>query len=317
MGERFTESSGQLKFNRHMLHPQIMWRLIRAWLRSKKEGRNILPKDLWPIKGLSCYGMDTVIYRDSLKYFWGKEPLELYAATEVAAIATQAWNKRFFTFFPSFCFLEFIPEEEWLKYKQEKAYQPSTMLLNEVKPGERYEIIVTSFYGMPFLRYRLGDLIKIVALEDDEAGIKLPQMAFESRVDDVIDISGFARFDEKTVWQAIVNTGIKYEDWSARKEYEQDKPLLCLYIEPKENVTVDQLETSVHRQLISLNKDYEDYIEMMGKQPLRITILPPGSFRQYYEQMKASNADMAHLKPPHMNASDSAIYDLTRLLDKA
>ena len=33
MGEQFTESSGNLKLTRSMLHPQIMWRLITAWLR--------------------------------------------------------------------------------------------------------------------------------------------------------------------------------------------------------------------------------------------------------------------------------------------
>jgi hypothetical protein len=314
MGERFTESSGQLRFHHQMLHPQIIWRLLNGYMRSRRECRTLLPKDLWPLKGLSCYGMDTAIYRDALKYYWGKEPLELYAATEVAAISTQAWNKRFFTFFPSFCFLEFIPEEEWLKCQQEKGYQPATILLNEVKQGERYEIIVTNFHGMPFLRYRLGDLIKIAALEDEEAGIRLPQMVFDSRVDGLIDISGFARFDEKTVWQAIVNTGIKFEDWTVRKDYEQDKPLLHLYIEPKENIILDQLEESIYQQLISLNKDYEDYVKMIGKQSFRITILPSGSFQQYYERKKASNADMAHLKPPHMNASDSAMQDLTRLL---
>jgi len=56
---------------------------------------------------------------------------------------------------------------------------------------------------------------------------------------------------------------------------------------------------------------------MLGIRPLRVTPLPTGSFQKYYEQKKASNADMAHLKPPHMNASDSAIHGLTRLLTKA
>lgn len=70
---------------------------------------------------------------------------------------------------------------------------------------------------MPFLRYRIGDLIRVVSLEDEEAGIKLPQIIFESRADDLIDIAGFTRIDEKTMIQAVINTGIKFEDWSARK----------------------------------------------------------------------------------------------------
>jgi phenylacetate-coenzyme A ligase PaaK-like adenylate-forming protein len=287
-----------------------MWHLIRARIRSKSEGRTLLPKDIWPLKGLACYGTDTSIYRDKLKYYWGKEPLEAYASTETGVIATNAWNKKHMTFIPSFCFLEFIPEGEWLKSREDKGYQPSTVLLDEVRPGERYEVVITNFYGMPFLRYRLGDLIKIIALEDEEAGIKLPQMVFDSRADDLIDIGGFTRLDEKTVWQAIVNTGVKYEDWSARKEFEQSQPIMRLYIELKEEVEVAQLESLIHEQLLSLKQDYRDLQNMLGIQPLRVTILPPGSFKRYYEERKRGGADLAHLKPPHMNASDTVIQDL-------
>lgn len=310
MGERFTETSGQLKFNRRMLHPQIMWRLIRAWLHSKREGRTLLPKDLWPLKGLALYGTDTSIYREQLIHYWGKEPLETYASTEAGLIATHAWNKKTMTLVPSSCFLEFAPEEEWLKSREDKDYQPSTVLLDEVEPGERYEVIITSFYGMPFLRYRLGDLIKIVALEDEEAGIKLPQMVFESRADDLIDIASFPRLDEKTIWQAIANTGIKYEDWSARKEYEKNTPVVRLYIELREEIEAAEVERLIHQELVSINPDYRDLENMVGIRPLRVTLLPAGSFPRYYEKKKTSGASLAQLKPPHMNASDTIIQDL-------
>lgn len=270
----------------------------------------MLPKDLWPLKGLACYGMDTSIYREQIRHYWGKEPLEGYAATEAGMIATQAWNKKNMTFFPSSCFLEFVPETEWLKSRENKNYQPSALLLDEVKPGERYEIIITSFYGMPFLRYRLGDLIRIVALEDEEAGIKLPQMVFESRADDLIDIAGFTRLDEKTIWQAIANTGIKFEDWTARKEYEGNEPVVHLYIEPRQEIEVTELERLVHQKLVTINTDYRDLESMLGIRPLRVTLLSSGSFQRYYEEKKKGGADLARLKPPHMNASDAIIQDL-------
>jgi hypothetical protein len=313
MGERFTESSGQLKFSRDMLHPKIIWRLATAWLRSKCEGRIILPRDLWPLKGLACYGTDTSIYREQLTYYWGEKPLEIYATTETGLIATHAWNKKSMTFVPSSCFLEYVPEKEWLKSRENKDYRPSTVLLDEVKPGGRYEIITTNFYGMPFLRYRLGDLIKVVALEDEEAGIKLPQMVFDSRADDLIDIAGFPRLDEKTMWRTIVNTGIKYEDWSARKEYEQNKPVLHLYIELKQETEPMELEKLIHQELVNIYPDYRDLESMLGIRPLRVTLLPAGSFQRYYEKKKMSGADLAHLKPPHMNASDTVIQDLLSL----
>lgn len=313
IGERFTESSGQLKFNRHMLQPSIMLRLVMAWLRSKRARRALLPKDLWPLKGLMCYGMDTNIYREQLIRYWGKEPLEVYVATESGVIATQAWNKKGMTCVPFCSFLEFIPEVEWLKSRDDKDYRPSTVLLDEVKPGESYEIIITSLWGMPFLRYRLGDIIKVVALEDTKAGIKLPQIVFGSRTADLIDIAGFTRLDEKTVWQAIANTGIKYEDWCIRKEYEQDKPIMHLYIELKQEMKAQELERVVHQKLADIDHDYRDLESMLGIRPLRVSLLPAGSFQQYYEEKQRAGADLAHLKPPHMNPSDAVIKELINL----
>jgi len=310
MGDRFAEGSGQLKLNRHMLHPQIMWRLLTAWLNSKRDDRTILPKDIWHLKGILAYGMDTDIYRDKLIYYWGKKPLVTYGAAESGPIATPAWNKKGMTFFPLSSFREFIPEEEWLKSRENKNYQPSTILLDEVKPGERYEVIITNFYGMPLLRYRIGDLIRVVTLEDQETGIKLPQIVFESRADDLIDIAGFPRLDEKTIWQAMVNTGIRYEEWSARKEKVGEEPVVRLYVELKQEIEVKELERLIHQELATINQDYRDLEKMIGVRPLRVTLLPAGSFQRYYEERKRSGADLAHMKPPHMNASDTVIQNL-------
>lgn len=314
MGERFTEQSRGLKLSREMLHPQTMLRLIQAFLKSKKERRTILPKDLWPLKGLLCYGMDTSIYRQQIIHYWGREPLELYGGTEVGLVAIQAWNKKWLTFSPFSVFLEFVPEEEWLKNREDDGYQPSTVLLNEVEPGKLYEIIITNFYGMPFLRYRLGDLIRIASLEDKEAGIRLPQMMFESRADGLIDIAGFTRLDEKTVWQAIANTGIRHEDWSARKEFHLDKPVLQIYIEPKDSIETKELEYRIHEQLKVIDRDYSNLEDILGIQPLRVRQLPKGSFQHFFEEKRRAGADLAHLKPPHMNASDNDIKELLYLV---
>jgi len=310
MGERFAEGSGKLKISRAMLHPKVMSRLISAWLKSKVYKRPILPKDLWPLKGLICYGMDTNIYREQLVYYWGKEPLEIYGGTELGLIAIQAWNKKGMTFLPSSSFLEFIPESEWLKSRESKDYQPSTVLLKDVKEGKRYEVVITGLYGTPFLRYRIGDLIKIVALQDSETGVKIPQMVFDSRADDLIDIGGFTRLDEKTIWQAIFNSKIRHADWCLQREYEQAQPVLRLYIELKDDADIKEAEHLIDAQLTSLDHDYRDFKSVVGTSPFRVTPLPQGSFQRYYEAKKMAGADLAHFKPSHMNAPESAIKEL-------
>ncbi len=313
MGERFTDKSGKMRFSSRMLQPLIMWHLIRGWINSKRERRTLLPKDLWPIKALVCYGTDTSIYREQLIHYWGKEPYEVYACSEIGLLAFDAWNKKYMTFVPTTAFFEFIPEEEWLKTRENKDYQPTTVLLNEVKPGKRYALIVTNFYGMPFLRYQVGDLVRVMALEDEETGIRLPQIMFDSRADDLIDIGGFPRLDERTIWQAIANAKIKYEDWTARKEYEQNEPVLRLYLELKEEREAGELEALIHQELVNINRDYKDLETMLGMHPLRVMLLPTGSFQRYYEEKQKSGAHLAHLKPRHTNAPDDVIQELLRL----
>jgi hypothetical protein len=313
IGESFTERTGGMKFSTSMLHPYALFRIGKAFLRNKIKKRPVLPKDLWSVKGIFCAGTDTSIYKDKVVYYWGKEPYEQYGPSELGNLAMQSWTKKTMTFIPYLSFLEFIPEREWLKNREDKKYQPQTVLLNELKEGEIYEVVGTGFYGMPFLRYRPGDLIKIVSLRDDETGIDIPQMVFKSRADDIIDLASFTRLDEKTIWQAITNTGIRYEDWTARKEYINGKPSLLLYIEIKDEINNKNIGILIHNNLKAIDHFYNDLEDMLEINPVQVILLSKGTFERYYFEKQAAGLDLAHLKPPHINALDSDIETLLRL----
>jgi phenylacetate-coenzyme A ligase PaaK-like adenylate-forming protein len=313
IGEAFTDRATGLKFSTSMLYPTILYRVIRAIVRSKLERRGILPKDLWQAKGIVAGGADTTIYRDKITHYWGKEPYELYSASDVGIIAIQSWTKNAMTFLPFFSFFEFIPEEEVNKNRDDNSYQPSTVLLDELKEGECYEIVATNFHGLPFLRYRSGDLIQIVTLRDNEAGIDTPQMVFKSRADDIIDLASFTRLDERTIWQAINNTGVQYKDWTIRKEYIENQPILHLYIEMKQEMDKDKLGSLVHDALATIDPSYNDMDTMLELKPVKVTLLSPGTFERYYLEKQAEGVDLAYLKPPHVNPRDSMIELLLRL----
>ena len=311
LGETMTTSSQKMQFSPSMLlRPPMAYRMIRAYITSKREKRPMLPKDLWPVKGMTCGGTDASIYREKLKYYWGKVPHEWYGMTECGAVTMQSWSKKGMTFYPYLAFFEFIPEEDWLKSRQDPKFVPQTVLLNELEVGKIYEVVLTNFHGMHLMRYRPGDLIKVTALEDKETGIKLPQVVFFSRSDWLIDLYSIVRLDERTLWQAIDNSGIKYEDWSARKEYNGDYPNLRIYVELKENAEVKNLESLIHEQLRKNCPLYEEAIQEMQTNPVSIVTLSPGSFQRYYEKKRKEGADLAHLKPPHINANDEAIKTL-------
>jgi hypothetical protein len=308
-GNDFNRMSKGSKLSKH-LHPRELARLGQAYLRSRLEKRPIMPKDLWPVKALVGWGIDTSIYREQVRQQWGTYPFEFHACTEAGIMAVQSWKRNALTFIPQSNFYEFIPESEWLKSRNDVFYEPRTVLLSEVCPNERYEVVITSFYGMPFMRYRLGHLVRITALHDDEAQIALPQMVFETRADDLIDIAGFTRISEKAVAVALNNAGITYEDWILRKELRDNKPALHLYIELINGSRQADLASIVHSELMKVDSCYRDLAMMMEIHPLEVTALRSGSFQEYYLGKKKRGAVLAELRPPRMNAADHVVADL-------
>jgi hypothetical protein len=156
-------------------------------------------------------------------------------------------------------------------------------------------------------------MVRITARRNDKLGIDIPQMTFHGRVDDLIDIAGFTRLTEKVIWQAIENTTIPYEEWTVRKEL-RDKPVLHLYIELRgqEDLTAEDVALAVHNELVKLDAPYADLEAFLGLRPFEVTILPPGAFTSYKLTQQAAGADLAHLKPPHINPSNPVIECLTQ-----
>jgi hypothetical protein len=311
IGERFGQGGGAKRAAAVLTKPKTLPRLLKAVVKSKLARRPLMPKDIWSLKGLVAGGSDNGIYKEKIKDLWGRYPLDVYGSAEVLIIAMQTWDYEGMTFLPHLNFLEFLPEGEWHKWSTDPTYQPNLLLLDEVQEGERYAVVITSFRGGVFVRYLIGDVIKIASLRNEKLNINIPQMLFDSRMDGIIDIAGFTRLTEKVVWQAIENSGVAYKDWSIRKEA-GEKPVLHLYIEPLPNfkVTEEQAVNAIHKELKKLDSDYADAETMLGLKPLKVTILPPGTFQTYISRQRAAGADLAHLKPPHVNPPETTIEKL-------
>lgn len=70
------------------------------------------------------------------------------------------------------------------------------------------------------------------------------------------------------------------------------------------------MEELVNRELAAIDKDYKNLETMLNIKPLKVITLPAGSFQRYYAEQLKAGADLEHLKPPHMNASDTVIETL-------
>ena len=309
VGNQFSQPSDKVDIRPLLSQPKALFRLTKGLVKSKLARRAMLPRDLWSVKGIMSGGLDSGVFKDKIKELWGRYPLDTYASTEGGLIATQTWDFDSMTFIPNLNFLEFIPEKEHFKWQLDHSYQPETVLLDEVKAGEPYEVVITNFHGGAMVRYRPGDMVRITLLRNEKLGIDIPQMAFERRADDLIDF-GVTRLTEKVIWQAVENTGIPYEDWVARKEVEEHMTL-HLFIELKDSIANEaDIEAAVDEQIkhldssfVATHGDVGDYLNFR----VEVTLLPKGAFSNYISQRRAEGAELAHLKPPHINPSDKVL----------
>lgn len=308
VGNKICENTEKVDIRPYLSQPKALLRLTRGIIRSILAGRPMMPKDLWPVKGIMCGGLDSAVYKEKIKELWGRYPLDVYASSEGGVIATQTWDYDSMTFIPNLNFLEFIPEEEHDKWQYDHSYQPATVLLDEVEPGKNYEIVITNFHGGAMVRYRIGDMVRITSLKNEKTGTCVPQMVFERRADDLLDFV-VIRLTERQIWQAIEKTGVAYEDWTAYKE--EGSPVLNLLIEPKSrhHSSEEELARAIHHQIMQSDSDdyttsrvHDDLADMINFR-IRVTLLTKGAFSNYTARKQAEGADIAHLKPPHINPS--------------
>ncbi len=296
------------------MDPRALFRISKALLKRALTGKPIQLKDMWKVSGVLCGGTDTSIFKNTVAQSWGVEPLEAYVATEYLGMGPQSWTRGGFVFHPEFDFWEFLPEKDYRAVVQDSSLIPRSFLMDEVQPGSEYVLVGTNFYGGAMIRYIVGDLVKVTALEDPAAGILLPQITYVSRIDGLIDIGNFTRLTEKIIWLAIEDSGVPYEEWTVRKESRGGQPILHLYLELREGTaTAAAVAEKIHEELKKIDRPYHDLEEMIGMKPLTVSILSKGTFHRYYEERQAAGADLGHLKPPHVNASDKVIENLLRM----
>ena len=317
IGEKIKQGSGGTRKSQIVLNPPVLLRYIKGIVKSKIARRSLLPKDLWSLKVMASMGTDSVVYKNKIKELWGRNPLDVYGNTETTILATQTWDYQNMVFFPNLNFLEFIPEQEHIIWQRNPNYRPKTVLLDEVKADENYELVITNFHGGALVRYRLGDMIRITALKNEKLGINLPQVVFERRADDLIDL-GLIRLTERVIWQALENTGIPYAGWTARKEITQKKAALHLYVELKAGVEISETEfaSAIYEHIKKIDdglyvyRDIESLENLIDFKPIKVTVLPYGVFSDYKVRRQSEGTSLAHLKPPHINPSDKVLLQL-------
>ena len=60
----------------------------------------LLPQDLWTVKGIATGGTDTELFKDQIRAAWGRDTVEAYGCTEAGLFALQPWANQGLVFLP-------------------------------------------------------------------------------------------------------------------------------------------------------------------------------------------------------------------------
>ncbi|MBP8689308.1 hypothetical protein KBH77_03070, partial [Patescibacteria group bacterium] len=85
------------------------------------------------------------------------------------------------------------------------------------------------------------------------------------------------------------------------------------YIEMIDNsLSEPNIEDLVHNALKELDHDYRDYEQMIGKKPLKITLVPYGTFSKFKKFIQ-TNVDEP-ISIPHMNPSTALMNKFLEII---
>ena len=302
--ENFASATGKKSTEKVKVSPSIAMRYLRAKYISRRDRRTITPGDIFRPKAFISAGTDAQCYRDKLAKAWGMEPFELAAGTESTCIGTETWEHNGMVFFPDACFYEFIPEDEMQRNLENPNYEPRTCLMDEVRTGGLYELVISVLKGGAFARYRIGDVYRCVCSGTDGG---LPRFTFADRVSSVIDIAGFTRLTESTIGEVVSLSKLGIRDWLAKKEFSHEGlPFLHMYIElSPESVANDAVSKSVLTEHLSVyfkyfDSDYNDLKRLLNMEPLTITILKYGAITAY---KRRTGRPLARINPSALDVS--------------
>jgi hypothetical protein len=219
------------------------------------------PKSMLAPKSVITWGADTGFLTPALEAQWGAPVFQLYASSEGGIMAMQDRRRNALIPLPTSVFLEFLPSGS-------PPDNEAPLLLDALEEGKLYEPVITSFYGMPFLRLRQGDLLQVTGR--NQQGV--PLFRFHSRADDIIDLGSIARIDRATLAEAMGMVGFKDGEWLAKKEYLDGRPLMGLHL----NVAPDNLKElgrKVHRALGKVDPHYREAAYTLGYLPIQVSAM--------------------------------------------
>ncbi|XP_017290095.1 GH3 domain-containing protein [Kryptolebias marmoratus] len=260
-----------------------------------QEGFRGIAKRLWPRLHLvlAVDSGSNQIYGEMLRENYCKGvPFysPFYAATE-GLIGVNLWPRepdRRYLLCPRSMFCEFLPESSL------DEETPPTLLMEEVKEGESYELVVTNASGL--FRYRIGDVVRVAGFHN-----RCPIVEFQYRRGQMLNVRG-EKVSEALFLGALKKAvaqwpGAQLVDYSCAESgilgdtIGGSDPHYQVFLELKgvRNLSEEQR----YKLDICLQQDSAVYKSFRIKGsigPMRVQLVAEGAFRELRKQMMADTS---------------------------
>lgn len=194
---------------------------------------------------------------------------------------------------PDTVFYEFIPFEEIYKDN------PKTLLINELKVGERYEVVITNYAGL--YRYRLGDVVKVVDYYNNS-----PEIEFLFRKNQVLNMVAEKTNEEQltsAIKKCMSSLNLNLVDFTTIPDNSITPGRYVFYCEFKEKIEskdIKILEKQLDKELKKSNLAYDRARNNKKLGNIKIVILKSGTFKIIKESLFKKGVSKNQIKIPRV-----------------
>ena len=263
----------------------------------RKRGFKGICKRIWPeITYIACVaGANFSIYDERVNYYTGNLPIysTAYAATEATMGINPYIDKIRYVIIPDTVFYEFI------SVKDENKEIDKTYRLNELKLGEKYEIVITNQAGL--YRYKLGDVIKVVGNYNN-----CPEIEFLYRKNQVLNMVSEKTTEEHltiSIQNTVKKLNLSLVDYTTIEDTTISPGRYIFYFEFKDDISrrnMIEFENVLDKELQRANLAYGRFRNNNRLAKVKVKVVNGGSFNIIKESLIKKGISKNQIKMPRV-----------------
>ena len=263
----------------------------------RKRGFKGICKRIWPeITYIACVaGANFSLYDERVNYYTGNLPIysTAYAATEATMGINPYIDKIRYVIIPDTVFYEFI------SVKDENKEIDKTYRLNELKLGEKYEIVITNQAGL--YRYKLGDVIKVVGNYNN-----CPEIEFLYRKNQVLNMVSEKTTEEHltiSIQNTVKKLNLSLVDYTTIEDTTISPGRYIFYFEFKDDISrrnMIEFENVLDKELQRANLAYGRFRNNNRLAKVKVKVVNGGTFNIIKESLIKKGISKNQIKMPRV-----------------